>query len=193
MVEVPASALTGSLRVGVQIISSQKRPVIEVYHQVCNRFGPEIEFDMSIGSTETKTVKSKTRFQDIFVQFTLVNIGSIRAENLSLTVEGDLKNDRRNIFRGLFKNTIEQFAPGQTQFLFLLQNTDLMQYPPEGGMPLGLKKQKLTITASYDAPPGILNWLLSIPSKLRKKKRFTTTYTFFPQLIEGDLPPAEYA
>lgn len=193
MIEIPASAISGSLKVGIQIVSSQKRPVIEIYHQVCNRFGPEVEFDEPMGPSGTKTVKSKTRFQDVFVQFTLVNIGSLRAINLSLAMDGELKRNRREGFGGLFKNTINQFAPGQSQFLFAFSSSDFLNYPAEGGLPLGLKKQDFTITAHYDAPPGAINWLMSIPSKIRKKKRFITTYTFSPQLVEGDLPPAEYA
>lgn len=192
MIEVPASAITGSLRVGLQVVSNYKRPVLEVYHQVCNRFGPEQEFDVPNGSNGAIT-KHKTRFQDIFIQFTLINIGGVRAENLNITIEGDLKrNPPREIIGGLINQTIAQFAPGQSQFLFKFNNHDLLKYAEGGGLSLGLKNQTFTLNINYDAPPGIINWLLSLPNKLRGKKRFHTSYTFSPSTISGDLPPPEY-
>lgn len=192
MIEVPASAISGSLRVGLQIVSNYKRPVLEVYHQVCNRFGPEHEFDVPNGSNGAST-KYKTRFQDIFIQFTLINIGGVRAENVSIYIEGDLKrHPPREKFGGLINQSITQFAPGQSQFLFKFNDIDLLDYAKDGGAPLGLKSQTFTLNIHYDAPPGIINWLLSLPNKLRGKKRFHSSYTFSPVTISGDLPPPEY-
>ncbi len=49
MLEIPTSIATGSLRVGLQVVSSHKKPVLEVYYQVRNRFGPEQELEIPIG------------------------------------------------------------------------------------------------------------------------------------------------
>lgn len=42
--EISSSAVTGAMRIGVQIVSSHKNPVLEIYQQVRNRFGPETEY-----------------------------------------------------------------------------------------------------------------------------------------------------
>ncbi|GMU46169.1 MAG: hypothetical protein AMXMBFR26_09510 [Porticoccaceae bacterium] len=194
MIEIPSSVVTGSLRVGLQVVSSHKKPVLEIYYQVRNRFGPEQEFEVPDGVDGTKRSKYKTRFQDIFVQFTLVNIGGVRAENVTLNIKGELKrHSPREGFGGVFLSPISQFAPGQSQHLFSFRDYDLLEYPEGGGNPLGLKSQSLTVTVEYDAPPGIINWFLSLPRKVLGKKRFTSEFSFSPQTVAGDLPPAEYA
>lgn len=193
MIEIPASAVTGSLRVGLQVVTSHKKPVLEIYYQLRNRFGPEHEFDMSVGVDGKNSRKQKTRFQDIFIQFTLVNIGGVRAENVTLRIQGDLKRNRpREDFGGVFRSTITQFAPGQSQHLFSFRDSDLYEYPEGGGSRLGLKSESLSITIEYDAPPGVLNWFLSLPNRIRGKKRFTSVFSFSPETVAGDLPPAEY-
>jgi hypothetical protein len=192
--EVSSSAVTGALRVGLQVVSSHKRPMLEVYYQMRNRFGPEYEYQMPGGSSGKETITQKTRFQDIFVEFTLVNIGGMRAENIKLTIQGDLKRNKpREAFGDKFNHIIPQMAPGQTHYLFRFDDHDLDEYPEGGGSPLGMKKQSFTINIEYDARKGPLNWILSLPSMLRKKRRFRDTYTFSPPMVAGDLPPAEYA
>jgi len=192
MTDFSTAAVSSSLRVGLHVVSNYKRPVLEIYHHVCNKFGPEQEFDVPAGSDNSKTAKFRTRFQDVFVQFTLVNIGGVRAENIELSISGALRRHHPRDFGGSFKKPIPQFAPGQSHFLFRFDDHDLHEYPEGGGSPTGLKNESFTITVSYDASGGILNWILAIPSKLRGERRFTTCYTFSPQLVAGDLPPAEY-
>ncbi|BFM06924.1 hypothetical protein [Halioxenophilus aromaticivorans] len=192
--EVSSSAITGAMRVGVQVVSSHKAPVLEIYHQVRNRFGPEFEYETPKGVSGEATIKQKTRFQDIFVEFTLVNIGGSRAENIKLSISGVLRrNSPRESFGELFDVVIPQMAPGQSRFLFRFDDHDLNEYPEGGGRPIGLKNESFTILMEYDSGKGILNWFLSLLSKLRGKRRFREEYTFFPQLVTGDLPPAEYA
>ena len=195
MADISTTAISSSLRVGLHVVSNYKRPVLEIYHQVCNKFGPEYEFDVPDGADGKKITKHKTRFQDIFIQFTLINIGGVRAEDVELSISGPLKrNHQHHDFGGSFKSPIPQFAPGQSHFLFSFADHDLLQYPEGGGSPMGLKDESFTITISYNPPSGILNWVLALPSKIRgKKRRFTTTYTFSPLLVSGDLPPPEYA
>jgi hypothetical protein len=192
--EVASSAVSGALKVGLQVVSSHKRPLLEIYYQMRNRFESVCEYQMPKGTGGIEHVTDKTRFQDIFVQFTLINIGGERAENIKLSISGDLKRHKpREDFGEMFRNIIPQMAPGQTHFLFRLDVHDLDVYAEGGGKPLGMKKQSLTIAIEYDAPKGILNWISSIPSKVRGKRRFRASYTFSPQMVAGDLPPAEYA
>lgn len=192
--EVSSSAITGAMRVGVQVISSHKIPVLEIYHQVRNRFGPEFEYEVPMGGSEQKTRKFKTRFQDIFVEFNLVNIGGSRAEKIKLSLNGDLRrNSPKESFGELFEVVIPQMAPGQSRFLFKFDEHDLNKYAEEGGRPIGLKTESFTIVMEYDSGKGLMNWFLSLPSKLRRKQRFKAEYTFFPQLVMGEVPPAEYA
>lgn len=189
--EVSSSAITGAMRIGVQVVSSHKTPILEIYHQVRNRFGPEL---IQEGSSGREKIKQKTRFQDIFVEFTLVNIGGSRAENIKLNLTGNLKrNPPGESFGELFDVVIPQMAPGQSRFLFKFDEHDLNEYPEGGGSPLGIKKESFTVSIEYDSGKGALSWLMSLPSKLRGKRRFRDEYTFFPQLVTGDLPPAEYA
>jgi len=192
--EVSSSAVTGAMKMGIQIVSAHKRPVLEIYHQVRNRFGPEFEYQIPNGADGIEQVTQKTRLHDIFVQFSLINIGGKRAENIKLSIGGELKrHEPRASFGEVFRTIIPQMAPGQTHFLFKFDDHDLNEYPEGGGKLLGLKKKSLTITMEYDSPKGIINWILSVPSKCRGKRRFKETYTFSPQMVAGDLPPAEYA
>lgn len=192
--EVSSSAVTGAMRVGVQIVSSHKTPALEIYHQVRNRFGPEFEYETPKGISGDETIKQKTRFQDIFIEFSLVNIGGSRAENIKLSLLGNLKrNAPRENFGELFDVVIPQMPPGQSRFLFKFSSHDLNEYPEGGGSPIGMKKDSFTIVMEYDSGKGILNWVLSLWSKIRGKRRFREEYTFSPNLVAGDLPPAEYA
>jgi hypothetical protein len=194
MAEIATAAVSSSLRVGLHVVSNYKRPVLEIYHQVCNKFGPEHEFDMPFGFDGKDSRKYKTRFQDIFVQFTLVNIGGVRAEDVDLSISGELQRHHpRQDFGGAFRAPIPQFAPGQSHFLFKFDDHDFYEYPEGGGSRKGLKQETFTITIAYNGPRGITNWVLSLPNRLRGKKRFYTSYTFSPAFVEGDLPPPEYA
>jgi hypothetical protein len=80
-------------------------------------------------------------------------------------------------------------APGQIYYLWRFTIGDLLENNTRE-----LKTSSFTIIAEYDGPrDSILNWLLSIPSRLRRKKRFRTEYTFTPQMVNGDYPPTEYS
>lgn len=191
--EISASAVTGSLRVGLQVISNHKKPLLEIYHQVCNRMGPEQEFDMPVGINGNKTRKEKHRFQDVFVMFTLVNIGGVRAEDVTMMIEGELKRRaHREDFGGIFKASIPQFAPGQTHFLFSFTDSDLWNYSEVSNKPNGLKEGSFTITMSYNPPSGWLTTITALPWKILGKKRYISKYTFSTKMVAGELPPVEY-
>ena len=86
--EIPLSAVTGALRIGVQIAANQRRPVLEVYHELRNVVGPPQQYRYWTGSRLDQLEESSTRFQDVFVQFVLVNLGGLRAENITLGFDG---------------------------------------------------------------------------------------------------------
>jgi hypothetical protein len=190
--EISSSAVAGGMRVGLQIVSSHKTPRLEIYHQLRNSFGPEKEALIPNGVDEKDKRLIKTRFHEIFIEFTLVNIGGERAENVKLSLSGDLKRNSDKPMGEVFNNIIPQMAPGQVQFLFSFSNHDLLYYPEGKGKSDGFKKQSLTINIEYDAPSGFINNLIARYYKYKNKSRFETSYTFTPQLIDGDLPAAEY-
>ena len=192
--EISSSAVTGALRVGLQVVTNHKRPMLEFYSEVRNRLGPEEEYQLPVGANESNKQTLKTRRQDIFIQFTLVNIGGIRAENIELKVSGNLRrNPPRESFGEIFDYEISQIAPGQLIYLFRMDQFDIIKYPEEGGKPQSLKEDSLTIIAKYNAPKSLLNLVLSFPKWLSGKKQYETMFTFNPKMVCTDLPPAEYA
>lgn len=192
--EISSSAATGALRVGLQVITNHKRPMLEFYSEVRNRFGPDEEYQLPARADGSNTQTLKTRRQDIFIQFTLINIGGIRAENIELNVSGNLRrNPPRESFGEIFDYELPQIAPGQLIYLFRMDQYDIYKYPEGGGTPQGLKEDSLTIVARYNAPKSLLNLVLSFPKRLFGKKQYETMFTFNSKMVCTDLPPAEYA
>ncbi|WP_440884951.1 hypothetical protein [Vibrio campbellii] len=191
--ELSSSAITGSMRLGVQVVSSHKEPVLEIYHQLRNQYDPEVEYQLPLGVSGEETATYKSRRQNIFIEFNLANIGGSRAENIKLTLKGSLRrNAPRESFGDLFDTIIPQMPPGQVKHLFQFQEDDLFEISDNCEDTQELKDSTLTIVMEYDVGPGVLNWILSIWSKLKGKRRFKQEYTFFPKLVTGDLPPSEY-
>ena len=182
------------MKVGLQIVLSHKKPVLDFYYEVRNRFAPEEEYELQIGVEKGRTRTHKTRRQDIFIQFFVVNIGCIRAENVEFEVTGSLKRNKpREDLGELIKTEIPQMAPGQLVYLFRFDDSDLYVYPDEGGGSLGIKTDELQIVAKYNAPPSLLNWIVSMYKRLFGKKQYESKFVFRPTMVCGDLPPAEYA
>jgi hypothetical protein len=192
--DVSSSAISSAMKIGVNIVSANKGPTLEIYHHVRNMYGPEIEYEITKGIDVVEPLKQKIRLQDVFVEFILLNIGGSRAENIKLSLTGDLRrNNPRESFGDVFDVVIPQMAPGQSRYLFQFHDRDLMKYPDNRGDPRKLKSESFTIVVEYDSGRGFLNWILSLTSKIRGKRRFRTEYTFFPRLVSGDIPAAEYA
>lgn len=190
--EVGSLAVTGSLRIGLHIATSYKRPVLEIYHYVKNQIGPEYECKIPKGSSGIGHESVEYRPQEVAICFFLVNIGGVRAENVELRISGELKRNKpRESFGEIFNGTINQIAPGQIILLFNFDQFDLCKYSECGGSPIGDKDETFTIVMSYDAP-GIVNKILSFFAKMRGKKQFVSSYTFSPKVVIGDLPPPEY-
>jgi hypothetical protein len=198
--DMSASALTGALRVGLQVVVARKRPVLEIYQTLNNRFGPTFDIDMK-DSTGAKTLRTdRHRFQEIFIDLTLINIGGIRAENVTFRLSGDFERDTpRRAFPELFASNVRQIAPGQPLYLMRIDDHDLNVYSPdpEGSTTSfrasGIKKTTLTIAVDYDGPASFFNWLISRHRKWRGLKQYSTQFTFDPMTVIGDLPPAKYA
>src|SRR3977135_3466830 len=129
--DMSASALTGALRVGLQVVVARKRPVLEIYQTLNNRFGPTFDIDMK-DSTGAKTLRTdRHRFQEIFIDLTLINIGGIRADNVTFRLSGDFERDTpRRAFPELFASNVRQIAPGQPLYLMRIDDHDLNVYSP---------------------------------------------------------------
>lgn len=195
--EIGSSALSGAMKVGVQIVVARKRPVLEVYQQARNRFGPEVEYRLDQADPSWT---DRIRHQEIFVELVLLNIGAERAENVSFELSGAFAResgvgDRPSIFHKSFR----QFSPGQNFYLMNIEQFDLLNYieSEEHGSGVsisnGLKDSTLNIVIHYDGPDTLVNRILRWPRRLMGKKQYSSEFLFDPQFYQGDLPPAEYA
>jgi hypothetical protein len=187
-----ASTFTGALKVGVQIASAYRGPHLEIYYEVINQYGPEHEFTVpSITRTGAPDVH-KTRFQNTYIQFQLINIGGQRAENIRLHRSGTFQRSENRDFGGLFETVIPQMAPGQVLQLFLLDSHELERIGEDRRVD-GFQQGELIITAEFHSPGGLVNAVKTAYPRLRRKPHHRMEFRFSPQLVMGDLPPARYA
>lgn len=186
--DLMSSALTGALRVGVQVVVARRRPVLEIFYNFHNDYSPEVD----VGGISS-------RFQHVYTSLTLVNLGGTRAENVTFGVAGSF---RRELFKGeqpaLLKSTIQQMAPGQSHYLMRIEQGDLHEWLQSGkndpAKKMGdLKSSTLTITVHYDAELTLLNRILRQYRRWRGLKQYQSTFVFDPQNFAGDLPPPNYA
>ena len=188
--DISSSTVIGTMRVGLQIISNHRHPMLEFYYEIRNMFTPETK--IPIRGEGKISHELNTRFQDIFIQFTIVNIGSVRAEDIEFEISGELKRNRPiDGFGEILETTIPQIAPGQLIHLFRFDEHDLYIYPEKGGKRQGIKTDSLQIVAKYNGPNTIKNRLLS-RKRLFGKKQYESKFVFKPGMVCGDLPPAEY-
>lgn len=191
--EVAGSALSGALRVGVQIVSTAKRPVMEVYQQVRNVIHPEVEYKMPDHTF-------KDRRQETMITLTAVNVGTLRAENVSFRIQPGLRRGHGQDFGELFNTVLPTFAPGQAMFLLSFNEFDLWNYEyetpsmPDGvsvGRPSTLKTENLPILIEYDGPWSGLNRVMRLWSHFRKRRQYKWLYRFNPHSVMTDLPVPE--
>lgn len=195
MMDIPTSAITGALRIGLQVVSSHRGPVLEVLHELRNVFGPPHEYMIPLGLSAERTQTQTTRYQDVFVEFVLANLGGVRAENVVLSMMGEFQRNRPGTKLAdleIFNVLIPQLAPGQALFLFRLDMHDFYRYPKSGGEPREMKDETFTIQASYDGPTRGLNRLLRLVRSARGKSQYMMTYTFQPRILRTDFPAPEY-
>lgn len=188
--DVSTSALTGALRVGLQIVVAQKRPVLEIYQNFHNDFEPPFEH---------KRLQTTHRRQSIFIDLTMVNIGGVRAEDVSFEVEGDFR--RETPFEAhpeRLSSVIRQVAPGQSMFLMTIRSHDLNTYAPENPekpvafKPVGVKTETMTIKVNYNGPTTVVNWPKKLWCWFRGTKPYHSEYVFDPAYFIGELPPPNY-
>jgi hypothetical protein len=196
--EVSSSAITGALRVGIQVVVARKRPVLEIYQTLRNEFGPPT--DLPLTGADGKVLRTdKHRWQDIFVDLHMVNVGGDRAEDVSFKVSGDLRRDRpgHELPKRLFA-TFKQFPPGQAMHLMKFHEHDLFSYKqekpdnPNTFIRDGFKTEVLVIDVHYDGPNTLLNKILRLPRRWAGKKQYESSFTFDPATLEGDLPHPTY-
>lgn len=178
--EVTGSTVASAMRVGLQVISAHKQPKLEIYVEVLNRFGPEHDLRSPF---DEKT--ERHRFQDIYVQLRLVNIGGQRAERVRLRRSGMFKRKESRDFGGLFDVEIPQVAPGQVLQLCLFDQHEYMSdNEPDAD---------LVIDISYYSPAGFANFLSTVWSRLLGRSHHRETFRVTPRMLWGDLPPATYS
>lgn len=181
--DIVSSAVTGALRIGVQVVIARRRPVLEILYHLHNDYRPRGQ---------------DHHFQHVFVSLFLVNMGGARAENITFETSGDF---RRELFKGgepaLLKSTIEQMAPGQAHYLMKIEQGDLHEWLQDEkhatAKTMGkLKTASLGITVHYDAERTIISRLLRLVRSWRGLKQYETKFIFNPQNFAGDLPPPNY-
>jgi hypothetical protein len=179
------SGAVGALRVGIQVISNHRRPMLEFYSDLHNELGPE-QFtpERTVGPPGFKFVapESHHRRQSIYVAISVINIDGVRAENVGLSVTSTVRPDRPLPPR--FGNEIAQLAPGQRLFLFRLDQYDLFK---------GDQSLKFSMSAEYNGPWSGLNRLFRLQSHLRRAKQYRSNFDFNADVIAGDLPSPSYA
>lgn len=186
--EVNTSAILGAMRVGIQIVSTLKRPSIEIYSHLRTTI-QTVKYRVSQDQLED------TERHDSHVAFFAVNVGGRRAENVSF----DLSKTRFERPAPLkwgerLKAVVPVMSPGQSQFLFLLDSHEFDRITWEGntGTPTGWKEEPIIITVRYDGPRGFSNGIPRwFSNKVRKRKQYEYTYEFNPLTLVGDLPPVE--
>jgi hypothetical protein len=189
---ISVGSVTGAMKIGLQVISNHKRPVLEIYYQLINELSEEFE----LPNTDTTQESIKYRHKETGVIFYLVNIGGCRAENVVLDLSGELdRQEKRRSIRnmGIFNNIIPSIPPSQTILLMKLDEFDLYDEHSDNGTPNAITNKTLSIKFSYDGEnQGLNKFFLWWRKKLGKKKQYTSIFRFIPKLLDGaDLPIAK--
>ena len=88
--EVTTSSALGAARLGIQIVQSDKRPILEIYEHVQHDMLPPE--NIPITDSKGNLVRNDHfRRQEFAVHFFLANIGSKRAEHVTIEMSGDFK------------------------------------------------------------------------------------------------------
>ena len=180
--ELSPSALGASLRVVLQVVTMHKRPMLEMYTRLVNRRVP---------------MQGSTR-QDMHLAFYLVNIGSIRAENIRFELRKDFeyrgghsKIGQKPLFHD---DRISFMPPGQTLHLFVFDLPHDLQVFGADGKPSGFRAEGFSFVVRYNGSGGFLNFLSQQWARLRKRDyQYEAEFQFDPRNYEGDLPPLEYS
>ena len=182
--ELSANTAMGATRVALQVWTKFQRPVLEVYSQFHNIRAPVVK--APVQNHKGENIPGETidvRHQDLFFDFGVVNLGSRRAENVTIQFRGN-----QSLFFGdrvpaiVNGRQIAILPPGQYLPLFRIDAHDV-ERATEG----------FHLDLHYSAPPVILNWVQRKWSDFRRKNQYRSDYIFQPELYEGyHVPKAEY-
>jgi hypothetical protein len=181
-----ASVAANVLRVGLNVAVGRNRPVIEFYYEVHNDRGPVQQIPERTLERGIKAPAIEFRQPDIFVSFFAVNIGSLRAEQVTFSIGDQFPRRGSAPWGNIFASEIAQMAPGQSAYLLRLDQSDLFRSDR-------VIDTDLTLKAKYRAPKGILNWPSRRWARFRGKSQYSTDFTFNGKNIATDLPPPKYA
>jgi len=163
--DVSLSSLTGALRIGVQVVSTAKHPVVEFYQTHFVRNHGENNFTSGMNRAGIQSAFKSDKL-DQFVQFSVANIGTVRAENLKFTASSTIPMVGPSLdFGGMFVNVLSQLAPGQVIHLFRVDVRGLvLEDAPlaDSNAPIEVAVDqflggKIEIICEYDHPPGLVN------------------------------------
>ena len=199
--ELTTTSALGAARLGIQIVQSDRRPILEIFEHVQNDMMPPE--NIPITDFSGKIIRNdQHRRQEFAVHFFLANIGSRRAENVNIKLSGDFKRERpfENWPESL-RREIPQMAPGQTRFLFTVRLHDFLQYSSEKfiegqkvSQPIGPKQGLLSARIQYNSSAGF--WIgakrLWTRTFLCHEADYTTHYTFDPSAMSEEFPPPNY-
>lgn len=199
--ELTTSSALGAARLSIQIISSARRPVLEIYEEVRNEFGPQVKIPHIHGGETVR--EDEARPQTVEISIRIANIGTVRAEDVSIEFCGTfLREPPRDKWPEGAAASIKQFPPGHVRYLATIEEHDLFDSEPtewRDGKPTvyersGFKKGALEIVVLYNAPHSLLNSIRRLWTRRIKRKThdFETRYFFEPSCFEGDLPPPSY-
>lgn len=181
--DVSASSIVGSIRLGLNVVTNQKVPMLEIY--------PDLRFikHRPIHAPETVSLIIE-KPSELYFHFFLINIGGKRAENVKLFFEmqcGDdkLKKDLSDM--NLFNKScdckvqISQIVPAQRIHLLTLCILD--------GIKPGIVFEIKIQYTSPDMWSKIFHYL----TRKNKGYHYETIFKFDTSIYDGlSLPPAEY-
>jgi hypothetical protein len=171
----------------LNIAVGRNRPVIEFYYEVRNDFDPVQRIpERTVMQGLGKVPASEHRHQRIFVSFFAVNIGSLRAEQITFTIGDQFRRRGTMPWGKIFGTEIRQMAPGQSTYLLRLDQFDLYSSDQTTEVDLILKAQ-------YRAPKSILNWVSRLWARWRRRSQFSADFVFNAKNMATDLPPPNYA
>jgi len=186
--ELNTSAVTSAMRVGLQIVSSLKRPSVEIFSELRKINKPIQLYDGEVPRLE--------RWGEEFVAFYALNVGGRHAENVSFDMsETKFKREEPRRWGARLDAVVPIMSPGQSQFLFLLSTHEFieMEWTETEGRPAGIKTDLINIVVHFDGPSEWTNrlqrwWFNAV----LKRKQYAFRYSFNPKSLDGDLPPTEY-
>lgn len=194
--EISTATVTGSLRVALQVVSAHRRPVIEIYADIRNQFGPPQKLRNSAISRGGGGGEIDYRSQRTYLQVSLINIGSVRADNIRLVLTGDfeyMNSQKISNLSAFRKSGIRQLAPGQTLHLFQLDLLHDLRDHDSQGRADKTKTEGFSIETRYDGPKQGVNRIARFLTRWRGYQ-YASNFVFDPLVYDRvDLPPPEYS